>query len=163
MKKLIILAGLPGSGKSTFINENYNSSNDYHFDSDETRRSMYGTYLHFPKDMYEIYNHMIELANEKYDELIKNNQNDFTFIMDSTFLDNKRRLHYLNNLRPFDYVELIMFISDNINFNLENNKKRIKDKWVPEDVILNMVNQYEEPNEEVIKRFNKITKIHVGK
>ena len=162
MKKLIILAGLPGSGKSTYIKENFNKEDCYHFDSDETRREMFHSYLIFPKDMYDIYNHMIDNANKKYDELIKEGKDDFTFIMDSTFLDNKRRMHYVNHLRKFDYYELIMFISDDINFNLRNNKKRIKDKWVPEDVIFKMVDQYEEPNEEVLKTFNKIVKIHVG-
>lgn len=162
MKKCIVLAGLPGSGKSTWINETFNTKDCYHFDSDETRRSMYGTYLHFPKDMYVIYNHMIDDANKKYDELVENGEEDFTFIMDSTFLDNKRRLHYYNNLRHFDYYELVMFITRDINFNLKNNKKRIKDKWVPEDVIFRMVTEYEEPNQEVIQKYNKITKVYVG-
>ncbi len=162
MKKCIVLAGLPGSGKSTWINENFKSNLDFHFDSDETRREMYGTYLHFPKDMYEIYNHMIDVANEKYDSLVESGINDFTFIMDSTFLDNKRRMHYYNRLHKFDYYELVMFITRDINFNLANNKKRIKDKWVPEDVILRMQGEYEEPNEEVLKHYNKITKVYVG-
>ncbi len=162
MKKLIVLAGLPGSGKSTYIKENFNYPNCFHFDSDETRRKMYGTYLHFPENMYDIYNTMISDANLKYDELVKDNQDDFIFIMDSTFLDNKRRMHYVNNLRKFDYYELIMFKTNDINFNLRNNKKRIKDKWVPEDVIFNMVKQYEEPSEEVKKAFNEIKTIYVG-
>ncbi len=162
MKKCIILAGLPGSGKSTWINENYKDTFSSHFDSDETRKEMYGTYLYFPKDMYTIYNHMISDANKKYELLEHYGFSDFTFIMDSTFLDNKRRIHYYNNLHHFDYYELVMFITRDINFNLKNNKKRIKDKWVPEDVIFRMVNEYEEPNEECKKIFNKITKIYVG-
>ncbi len=162
MKKLIVLAGIPGSGKSTYVKENYSSNNCYHFDSDETRKKMYGTYLHFPKDMYDIYNTMIKDANAKYDELVNNNVNDFIMIMDSTFLDNKRRMHYYNNLRKFDEYELVMFITNDINFNLRNNKLRIKDKWVPEDVILRMTKEYEEPSNEVKKAFNKITKIYVG-
>ncbi len=162
MKKCIVLAGLPGSGKSTWINENYKGPKDFHFDSDETRRSMYGTYLHFPSDMYVIYNHMIDDANKKYDELVNEGINDFTFIMDSTFLDNKRRMHYYNNLRKFDYYELVMFITRDINFNLANNKKRIKDKWVPEDVIFGMQNEYEEPSDEVKSKYDKITRIYVG-
>ncbi len=162
MKKCIVLAGLPGSGKSTWINENFTSNLDFHFDSDETRREMYGTYLHFPSDMYVIYNHMIDLANQKYDSLVENGINDFTFIMDSTFLDNKRRMHYYNRLHKFDYYELVMFKTRDINFNLANNKKRIKEKWVPEDVILRMQNEYEEPSEEVINAYDKITKVYVG-
>ena len=103
---------------------------------------------------------MIDDANKKYDELISQGEDDFIMIMDSTFLDNKRRMHYYNRLRKFDEYELVMFITKDINFNLANNKKRIKDKWVPEDVIFKMVDQYEEPSEEVKKVF-KITRIYI--
>lgn len=162
MKKLVIVAGLPGSGKSTYLNSHYNKENCYHFDSDETRKKMYGTYLHFPEDMYDIYNTMINDANLKYGELVEEGKNDFTFLMDSTFLDNYRRLYYVKHLKKFDYYELLMFKTNDINFNLANNKKRIKDKWVPEDVIFKMVDQYEEPNEEVKNIFNEIKIIRVG-
>lgn len=159
MKKLIILAGLPGSGKSTYVKKHYHDENSFHFDSDETRKSMYGTYLHFPKDMYEIYDHMIDLANEQYDKLIKEGIEDFTFIMDSTFLDNKRRNHYLDRLRKFDKNIIIMFYTTDINWNLKNNKNRIKDKWVPEDVIFNMIKQYEPLDESTRKRFDEAVEV----
>lgn len=117
---------------------------------------MFGSYLFFPKDMYVIYDEMIKEGNELYDKY-----NDLILIMDSTFLDNYRRNHYLDNLKKFDKYVIIMFHSQDINFNLKNNKQRIKDKWVPESVILKMVNQYEPFDEKTRARFNEVIDIYV--
>lgn len=156
MNKLIIMAGLPGSGKSTYVKNNFKGSNVFHIDSDETRKQMFGSYLIFPKNMYEIYDKMIEEANEIYD---KNKGKDIIIIMDSTFLDNYRRNYYLDHLRHFDVNILIMFKTTDIKKNLDNNKKRIKEKWVPEDVIFRMVDEYEELDEYTRNRFEEVIEI----
>ncbi len=156
MKQLIILAGLPGSGKSTYVKEYYKGDNVFIIDSDETRRQMFGSYLLFPKNMYEIYDEMIKEGNEIYDK-----HDDLILIMDSTFLDNYRRNHYLDNLKKFDKYTIIMFHTNDINFNLKNNKNRIKEKWVPESVIFNMINQYEPLDEYTRSRFDEVIDIYI--
>lgn len=156
MKQLIILAGLPGSGKSTYVKERYKGDNVFIIDSDETRREMFGSYLIFPKNMYEIYDEMIKEGNEIYDKY-----DDLILIMDSTFLDNYRRNHYLDNLKKFDKYTIIMFHTNDINFNLKNNKNRIKEKWVPESVIFNMINQYEPLDEYTRNRFDEVIDIYI--
>lgn len=156
MKELIILAGLPGSGKSTYVKEHYKGENVFIIDSDETRRQMFGSYLIFPKNMYEIYDEMIKEGNEIYDK-----HDDLILIMDSTFLDNYRRNHYLDNLKKFDKYTIIMFHTNDINFNLKNNKNRIKEKWVPEDVIFNMIKQYEPLDEYTRRRFDEVIDIYI--
>lgn len=156
MKQLIILAGLPGSGKSTYVKEHYKGDNVFIIDSDETRRQMLGSYLFFPKNMYEIYDEMIKEGNEIYDK-----HDDLILIMDSTFLDNYRRNHYLDNLKKFDKYTIIMFHTNDINFNLKNNKNRIKEKWVPESVIFNMINQYEPLDEYTRSRFDEVIDIYI--
>lgn len=156
MKTLVIGAGLPGSGKSTYIKEHFKNGLVYHIDSDETRREMFGSYLTFPKNMYEIYDQMIVEGNAFYKA---HEKEDFTLIMDSTFLDNYRRNYYLDRLPKFDKTILLLFKSKDIHWNLENNKKRIKEKWVPEDVILRMSHEYEDPDPLTASRFDEIREI----
>ena len=52
-----------------------------------------------------------------------------------------------------------MFYTTDINWNLKNNKNRIKDKWVPEDVIFNMIKQYEPLDESTRKRFDEVVEV----
>ena len=157
MKTLIIVAGLPGSGKSTYLKAHYlNKEHTFIVDSDETRRAMFGDYLTFPKNMYEIYDHMIEIGNEIYDK-----NEELTLVMDSTFLDNYRRNYYIDHLKPFDKYIFIMFHTKDININLRNNKLRIKEKWVPESVILEMVKQYEPLDDKTRARFNEVIDLDV--
>lgn len=159
MKSLIMVSGLPGSGKSTYLRSHIKEyKNPVRIDSDETRRTMFGSYLTFPKDMYIIYDHMIDIANDIYD---KYKDKDLTIIMDSTFLDNYKKEHFLSRLRPFDYYELIIFKSTDLNFNFANNKKRIKEKWVPEDVIIKMTKEIEPLSDILLNRFNKIIEIEI--
>jgi len=159
MKELVMISGLPGSGKSTYLREHIKEyKNPIRIDSDETRRKMFGSYLIFPKNMYEIYDHMIDIANNLYD---KYKDKDLTIIMDSTFLDNYKKEHFIKKLKKFDYYKLIIFKSTDLNFNFNNNKKRIKEKWVPEDVIIKMTKEIEPLSVYLLNTFNNIIEIEV--
>ena len=44
---------------------------------------------------------------------------------------------------------------------LDRNKKRAKDRWVPEDVIYSMNKRYNAPSEENKKRYSEINEVFV--
>ena len=155
MRKLILLAGLPGTGKSYYA-QSIKDENCHIISSDETRFTITQDYRVILDDMNVVYDKMIETANA----LLMSNEN-ITVILDSTFLDDKRRNYFLDKIKNTDYIELIM-LKANIDIILARNHKRQEEKWVPEDVILSMMERYNDPSPDNIYRYNFIKVVYVN-
>lgn len=154
MRKLILLAGLPGTGKSYYA-QSIKDENCHIISSDETRFAITHDYRVILEDMNIVYDKMIETANA----LLNNNEN-ITVVLDSTFLDDKRRNYFLDKIKGADYIQLVM-LKANINTILARNHKRQEEKWVPEDVILSMMERYKDPSSDNIYRYNFIKVVYV--
>jgi tRNA uridine 5-carbamoylmethylation protein Kti12 len=102
--------------------------------------------------MMLVYDKMIEEANKVF---LNSNQ---TVVLDSTFLDEARRTYFLDRIKGQDYTELVL-LHASIETILMRNHKRIKSKWVPEEVIKEMMTRYKEPANEEKLRYNKIINI----
>ena len=153
MRTLILMAGVPGSGKSSWA-KRYAAAhpNSHVVDTDEVRRSITGDYRKFTEPVSLAWDEMIRQANEllaKYE--------DVTVIIDSTFLTDERRLYFLSRLKGYDHLEHFMVKFHDYSVVFEHNKSRQKDKWVPDEVIEKMIQRYENPSPEVEKLFDKIT------
>ncbi len=151
MNKLIILAGLPGTGKS-FYEKNNIKEDHITISSDEIRIKLTGSYDKMLPNMNLVYDKMIEEANKAF---LNSNQ---TVVLDSTFLDEARRTYFLDRIKGQDYTELVL-LHASIETVLMRNHKRIKSKWVPEEVIKEMMTRYKEPANEEKLRYNKIINI----
>ncbi len=147
------MGGVPGTGKSHWA-KRYASEhgNTYIIDTDEVRKSITGDYRKFPDPQSISWDEMIRQANE-----IFATKDDVTVIIDSTFLDDERRMYYLNRLKGYDYLEHFLIKFHDYSVVYERNKARREDKWVPEDVIDKMVAKYQNPSPEVEKLFDRIT------
>ena len=65
MHTLILMAGIPGSGKSTWCKKYQKEHpNVFIVDTDETRKKITGSYLVFPPKMEIIFDEMIRETNE---------------------------------------------------------------------------------------------------
>ena len=155
MRKLILLAGLPGVGKSYYA-QSIQDENCHIISSDETRFAITHDYRIILEDMNIVYDKMIETANA----LLNNNEN-ITVVLDSTFLDDKRRNYFLDRIRGADYIQLVM-LKANIDTILTRNHKRQEEKWVPEDVILSMMERYKDPSPDNVYRYNFIKVVYVN-
>lgn len=151
MNKLIILSGLPGTGKSHY-EKNYIKEAHTTISSDEIRIKITGSYDIMCPDMSVVYNKMIDETNELF------SKGNNTVVLDSTFLDSKRRLYFLDKIKNADYIELVM-LHVSLETILMRNHKRIKSKWVPEEVIKEMATRYKRPDEIEEKRYNIIKEI----
>lgn len=149
MKKLILLSGLPGSGKSFYISAHLEGAEI--ISSDEIRIKITGTYKKMAPDMSVVYNKMIEEANNLFAT-----RDDVTVALDSTFLDDARRNYFLDRISGQDETHLIMLRAHDLTTVLQRNKMRKADKHVPEEVIFEMAKRYCEPSEEYKNRYTSI-------
>jgi hypothetical protein len=78
-----------------------------------------------------IFDEMIKEANEA----LKTLPDPCTVIVDSTFLEDGRRTYYLDRLKGYDKIILHMIKMHDYSICFKQNKMRVKDKWVPEEVM----------------------------
>ncbi len=153
MKNLIVLAGIPGSGKSTWAKEyQKNHPQTFVIDTDETRKKITGSYLAFPGHMEMIFDEMIKETNE----IFAQEAGDCTVIEDSIFLDDYRRKYYMDRIKGYDHSILFMIKMHDYGICYVRNKLRPKDKWVPDDVIAKMISDYQDPSKEVQGFFDEV-------
>ncbi len=153
MKTVILMAGVPGTGKSRWARE-YAAShpNTYVVDTDETRKEITGSYQIFTDPVSIAHDAMIKKANDYLAS-----HDDCTVIIDSTFTHDQRRLYFLDRLKGYDRIEHLLIKFHDYSIVYKRNKERPQEKWVPEYVIDDMIAKYKDPSPEVAKRFDKIT------
>ncbi|MCH3910108.1 MAG: AAA family ATPase [Bacilli bacterium] len=159
MKTLILMAGIPGSGKSRWAKDYAkNHRNTLIVDTDETRKKITGSYLVFPSDMKVIFDEMIKEGND----FLSSNESECTLIEDSIFLDDYRREYYMKRLKGYDKAILVMLKAHDYSLCYLQNKRRERDKWVPDNVIDGMIKMYKDPSKEVAAYFDEIKEIYIN-
>jgi predicted kinase len=86
---------------------------------------------------------------------------DVTVLLDTTMLQNDRRLYFLDRLTEFDDIELDLLKVHDYRLCLQRNKRRNPEKWVPEEVVEDMIKSYEEPSDEVRRRCKRVADVYV--
>lgn len=126
MADLIILSGIPGAGKSTFI-KNYKWNRPIIvLSTDAIRKYLTGDASNLEKDN-EVWKFVYEALEHPFKEA--------TYIVDATNLVAKRRKSYLKYKDNFDSIKLYCLLVD-LEVALERNEQR--SRHVPEGVIINM-------------------------
>lgn len=139
--RLIVLSGVPGSGKSTYCQaykELYEAQGIKVniVSSDEIRMELFGRYDNFENEKL-----VWEIFRAKAYEYSK--QNHSVTILDATTLTNKHRYRYALQYKGL-YKQIYLVVMDTpFEKCLEQNKMRPKNKWVPEDVMHSMHNKFE--------------------
>ena len=150
MKTLIMLSAFPASGKSTWAKK-YQATHDnvVILNSDEIRMEVtHGDYMDrsHQKEVWELFEKRIHENGQK---------ENITVILDALNDVNEVRLKYLTTTPEFDKRILVMFPS-----NLEKSQRLngLRDPLVrvPENILIDLYNKFEEPNEEVYNNINEI-------
>lgn len=149
---VILLVGVPLSGKSTWIRNNHPTTRIV--SRDELVMELYGS---------DDYNTAFKEVNQKdVDRLLdlrfkEVNTNKENVIVDMTNMVVNRRVKTLRYFSDDYYKEVIVFpVLDSDEYKRRNNERNVNEnKWIPPFVISSMLNSYEEPT--LDEGFDKIT------
>lgn len=142
MRKCIIMRGIPGSGKSTWVNKNFRDalipsvfhvySTDWYFTDDE------GFYRFNPEKLSENHNRCLEDFASMTINLSRRNVPDRTLIVDNTNVRLFEIAPYYRIAEAFGYAVEIVWVQCDVQRAIARN---VHD--VPENIIRNMANSFE--------------------
>jgi len=150
MKTLIMLSAIPASGKSTWA-KRYKKTHEnvVILNSDDIRMEVTNGDYHDHTRQKEVW----ELFERRIHEY--GTQEGITLILDALNDVNEVRLKYLTTTPEFDKKILVMFPS-NLERSQKYNGTRSDEVRVPDDILIGLVNKFEEPNNEVYENINEI-------
>ena len=149
MSKLIMMVGVPGSGKSTWIKE-YKSEFDAVVSRDAIRFALL-------KDGEDYFAHEDEVIKIFIENIIAALKDGATVWVDATHLNKKSRANVLDKVAQFaDEIEAV-WIDVPIETAFSQNDKREGRAWVKHGIIRRMFFSLEAP--EFDEGFDKITRV----
>lgn len=151
MKKLIILTGAPGSGKSTWAKKYVSENKDtYIISSDAIRKEITGRFDDHSRqpEVWKTFEARIHEYANKSDEV--------TIILDALCDLNSLRIKYVKENPEFDRYELVLF-PRTFEYVSVHNKMRNKEVWVPDDILRQLYDKYEKPSAEALGYFQQVT------
>ena len=135
MSKLYFMCGLPGSGKSTWLEDHKKELNFTIHSSDSIRAELGNVNDQSQNDL------VFETLHRRIKEDLLNGKN---VAYDATNLSRKRRINFINNeLRDITCEKICVLFATPIGICKRNNLKR--ERKVPEEVIDRMVKNFEVP------------------
>lgn len=149
MNHLIVLSGVPGSGKSYFSARLKTAvkKHVYIISSDELRLNILGNQQDLSEDVliWKLFYSLVKTYSLDKEGIV---------ILDAT---HSKKEYRLNNIAPFkdlyDQIDLVCFRLDK-ELVLEQNKER--ENPIPRDSLLKLIDQYEMPDEEERSFYNHV-------
>ncbi len=153
MNTLIVMSALPGSGKTTWANQYFNTHpNTFILSSDEIRFEVTNSYSDFSKQKK-----VWRIINRRLKKLMK--AKDATIIVDALNDTNEIRLNYVKDFPNFDKYVLVFMNKAKSQIEYFN-MKRPKNRWVPKDALMKLYDRFENISDEVRKKYNQIIEIN---
>ena len=154
MKTLIMLSAVPAAGKTTWA-KNYQKQHDnvYIINSDDVRLEVTGGNYQDHSKQKEVW----ELFEKRIHEYA-NKGDDITVILDALNDVNPVRYKYLSTTPEYDKKILVLFPTT-LDKSLKYNGERVWPNKVPDDILVQLVNKFEEPSKEVLDLVDEVITI----
>lgn len=152
MRTLLLLSGLPGSGKSTWSRQYKRLHPSTKIvSSDEIRKEFFGTTANF-SDEKRVWGTFL-------DRLKRFGQEEGAIVIaDSTNLNNHYRRYYVDSTPEYDHHVLVMFDIPASDCELLNNQ-RTGDRRLPMEAMKRLESQFEPLDEETEKAFDEVVRV----
>ena len=136
-KKVYLLSGAPGCGKTTWCEQQIEENGGVHCSRDKIRFSL----LKEGEDYFEHEDEVVNLWLEEIRKAIENPEVENVYI-DSTNLSEKARSAVIKNIPAGDYELIIVIFRVPLRTCLERNEKREGLAQVPSQVIKDMYSRF---------------------
>ena len=149
MNRLVVLSGVPGSGKSYFSNalREDKEKHVYIISSDQIRKDICGNQQDLSQDplVWKIFYSLVKTYSEDKDGIV---------ILDAT---NAKKEYRLDNIKPYkelyDEIDLVCF---HIEKDLVLKQNREREFPIPEDALLRLIDAFMLPDEEERAFYNHV-------
>ena len=149
MNRLVVLSGVPGSGKSYFSNalREDKEKHVYIISSDQIRKDICGNQQDLSQDSlaWKIFYSLVKTYSEDKDGIV---------ILDAT---NAKKEYRLDNIKPYkglyDEIDLVCF---HIEKDLVLKQNREREFPIPEDALLRLIDVFMLPDEEERAFYNHV-------
>lgn len=154
-KRLFLLCGCPGSGKSTWVRQRINTYGGYHISRDEIRFAILdergGNYFNYE-------NEVIRTFIARINELLDNDEQNIDIYVDATHLTDNSRNQIMRQLHLKDIYKIAVWMKVPLDICLIRNNKRTGRAKVPSKTIADMYSRAHRPS---LKDFNEIWEIDI--
>ena len=151
MKTLIMLSAVPAAGKTTWAKAYQKEhENVYIINSDDVRLELTNGNYQDRSKQKEVW----ELFEKRIHEYAKLGD-DVTVILDALNDVNPVRYKYLSTTPEFDHKILVLFPTS-LDKSIKYNNERVWPNKVPEDVLVELNNKFEEPSREVLDLVDEV-------
>ncbi len=152
MRTLLLLSGLPGSGKSTWSRQYKRLHPSAKIvSSDEIRKEFFGTTANF-SDEARVWSTFLDRLKRF------GKQEGAIVIADSTNLNNHYRRYYVDSTPEYDHHVLVMFDIPASVCELLNDQ-RTGDRRLPLEAMKRLESQFEPLDEETEKAFDEVVRV----